>query len=120
MTRGDDQHRARVFTQAIQFLQTGQYVFLPLDPEESARISVPFRGRTMQLARGPFALSRITGAPIIPMIARWNGMRIEYVIGDVIPSGDETTTAAAAASWLEHHLEQYPDDISSRVLELTS
>lgn len=120
VTRGDDQHRARVFHRAIQFLGAGDFVFVPLDPEESTRIAAPFRGRTLQLARGPFALSRITGAPIQPMIARWTGTKIEFVIGDPLPpSSDESALAAAAASWLERYLEQHPLDISDRVLALT-
>lgn len=120
MTRGDEQHRARVFHRAIQFLNAGDFVFVPLDPEESTRIAVPFRGRTLHLARGPFALSRITGAPIQPIIARWNGTNIEFVIGDAIPSSnDESALAAAAASWLERHLLAHPLDISDRVLALT-
>ncbi|HEX7808808.1 MAG TPA: hypothetical protein VF608_08785 [Thermoanaerobaculia bacterium] len=120
MTRGDEQHRARLFHRGLQFLREGKYVFLPLDPEESTRVAAPFRGRTMQLARGPFAMSRITNTPILPLVARWNGRRIEFVIGDVIPAGEEDVTAAAAAAWLERYLDEHPLDISPRVLELTS
>jgi lauroyl/myristoyl acyltransferase len=120
ITRGDEQHRARLFHRGIQFLREGKYVFLPLDPEESTRVAAPFRGRTMQLARGPFAMSRITNTPILPIVARWNGLKIEFVIGDVIPAGEEDVTAAAATAWLERYLDEHPLDISPRVLELTS
>ncbi|HEX2835827.1 MAG TPA: hypothetical protein VHW00_22655 [Thermoanaerobaculia bacterium] len=120
-TRGDEQHRARVFHRAIQFLQDGHFVFVPLDPEESARLAAPFRGRTLQLARGPFALARITGAPILPMIARWNGWSVELVLGEIIPaSSDEAQLAAAAAKWLEDYLDRHPSEISERVIALTS
>ncbi len=120
VTLGDDQHRARVFHRAIQFLQADNFVFMPLDPEESARIAVPFHGRNIQLARGPFALSRITGAPILPMIAHWNGSKVECVLGDLIPaSSDEAAGAAAAAAWFERYLDEHPLEISARVLMLT-
>jgi lauroyl/myristoyl acyltransferase len=121
VTRVGEQQRARIFHRAIQFLQEGNYVFLPLDPEESTRIDAPFQGRMLPLARGPFALARITRAPILPMIARWNGARVEVVLGDPIPaSDDESATAAAAALWLERYLDEHPLDISERVLALTN
>lgn len=120
-TRGDEQQRARVFHRAIQFLQNGHFVFVPLDPEESTRLAAPFRGRTLQLARGPFALARITGTPILPMIARWNGSNVEFVFGEIIPaSQDEAQLAAAAAKWLEQYLERHPSDVGERVIALTS
>jgi hypothetical protein len=120
VTRGTEQDRARVFHTAIQYLRAGNFIFVPLDPEESSRIDAPFRGRTLQLARGPFALARITRTPILPLVARWNGTRMELEIGEMIAaSDDEAQLAAAAAKWLERYLERYPDEESSRVRELT-
>ncbi len=120
-TDGDDQHRALVFHRALEWLGAGNIVFMPLDPEHAVRIEVPFHGHTLQLARGPFAMSRITHVPIVPIVARWRNARVEIVIGDAIaPSEDESVTATATAAWLERYLLDSPTEISARVLELTS
>ncbi len=119
-TRGDEQHRARVFHRALQYLQNKQFVFVTLDPEEATRIAAPFRGRTLQLARGPFALARITQTPIVPVIARWRNARVELVFGDAIDAmSDEAAIAARVALWLEKYLEENPEDESQRVRDLT-
>jgi lauroyl/myristoyl acyltransferase len=119
-SQGDEQQRARVFHRCLQFLRTGGCVFLPLDPSESVRVAAPFRGRTLQLARGPFALARITGAPLVPIVARWSGARIEFEIGPLIPTAeDEGAIAAAAAAWLEQYLLRHPQEISERIVQLT-
>lgn len=120
-TEGDEQHRARVFYRALDWLRDGHCVFMPLDPEEAVRIAVPFRGRSLLLARGPFAMSRIMQVPIVPIVARWRGSRIEIVVGDPIPpSDDESEIAAGAAAWLERYLLESPLEISERILSLTS
>jgi hypothetical protein len=120
LTEGDEQHRARVFYRALDWLRGGASVFMPLDPEEAVRIAVPFRGRSLLLARGPFAMSRIMQVPIVPIVARWRGSRIEIILGDPIaPTDDESAIAAAAAAWLEQYLLESPLDISERILSLT-
>jgi len=121
LTEGDEQHRARVFYRALDWLRGGDSVFMPLDPEEAVRIAVPFRGRSLLLARGPFAMSRIMQVPIVPIIARWRGSRIEIIVGDPIaPADDEAAIAAEAAAWLERYLLESPLDISKRILALTT
>ena len=120
LTEGDEQHRARTFYRALDWLRRGDSVFMPLDPEEAVRIPGPFCGRSLLLARGPFAMSRIMQVPIVPIVARWRGSRIEIIVGDPIPPAeDESTIAAAAAAWLERYLRESPLEISERVLALT-
>jgi hypothetical protein len=121
LTEGDEQHRARTFYRALDWLRRGDSVFMPLDPEEAVRIPSPFRGRSLLLARGPFAMSRIMQVPIVPIVARWRGSRIETIVGDPIPPADEESTmAAAAAAWLEQYLRESPLEISERILSLTT
>jgi hypothetical protein len=121
LTDGDEQHRARVFYRALDWLRGGDTVFMPLDPEEAVRIASPFRGRSLQLARGPFAMSRIMQVPIVPIVARWRGSRIEVIVGDPIPpASDESTIAAATTAWLERYLLDSPLEISERILSLTT
>lgn len=120
LTEGDEQHRARVFYRALDWLRGGGSVFLPLDPEEAVRIASPFRGRSLLLARGPFAMSRIMQVPIVPIVARWRGAKIEIVVGDpLLPASDESAIAAATTAWLERYLLESPLEISERILTLT-
>jgi lauroyl/myristoyl acyltransferase len=120
-TTGNDQRRALAFHRALEWLGDGNSVFIPLDPEHAARIEAPFCGRLLQFARGPFAMSRIMQVPIVPIVARWRGTRVEVVVGDPIPAAkDEMKIATATAAWLERYLLDSPSEISARILELTS
>jgi lauroyl/myristoyl acyltransferase len=114
----NEQHRAAKFYEAATWLRSGGVVLMALDPQHATRIPVPFFGRTLGLARGAFALSRMTGAPIVPIVARWRGTRVEVVAGQPLEGGDERELAAAAARWLEAHLRAFPDEISLRILDL--
>ena len=118
LVQGTDQERAATFHRAIERLSDG-FVLVALDPKEAPRISVPFFGGTLRLARGPFAMARIRRVPIVPVVARWNGHAIELVVGDPLPSGDdEQALAASAARWLERYLREWPGEMSLRVVEL--
>ncbi|HEX9986069.1 MAG TPA: hypothetical protein VGF69_22600 [Thermoanaerobaculia bacterium] len=115
----DDQQRALVFAQAVQHLRGGGLVVMAVDPEQaSSRIGVPFRGGTLHLARGAFALARITGAPIVPLAARWRGLWIEIVVGEALSGATEEELAASAAQWLERYLDGAP--LTRRLRELMS
>ena len=118
----DRQRRAAKFYEAATWLRKGGIVLMALDPQQATRIRVPFFGGTLGLARGAFALSRMTGAPIVPVVARWQGTRVDVVAGEPLQGGDgpdlEHRLAAAAARWLEDHLRAFPDEISLRILDL--
>ena len=70
-TEGDDQRRAASFQRALNRLAGGGFVVLALDLPPGPGLRVPCLGRTLELARGPFALARLTGAPLVPLAARW-------------------------------------------------
>ena len=117
---GTDQQRAATFHRAIERLRQNGFVILALDPHEAHRIAAPFLGRTLQLARGPFAMARNARAPIVPLVARWDGREIELIVGEPLPLlDDEQALAAAAAQWLENYLREWPGELSARILELT-
>lgn len=104
----------------VRWLREGGFVFLALDPHTASRVHAPFRGRTLRLARGAFALARMTGVPLVPVVARWRGSRIELVMGDAITGSDEDVLAASIARWLESYLDAHPGEISPRTLFLLS
>jgi hypothetical protein len=117
---GDDEWgRARVFQRAIGTLRSGGSVLLAIDGYEASTLEVPMLGGAMAVARGPFALARMTGAPIVPIAARWRGGSAEVACGDLIPAdASEQVTAAATCAWLERYLRRFPGEISSPTLEL--
>jgi lauroyl/myristoyl acyltransferase len=118
--------RARIFHRAVQALRSGGFVYTALDGYgddgyDAATLEVPMLGGTVSLARGGFALARITGAPLVPMVARWRGTRVEITSGDPIePGRTEVATAAATASWIEGYLREYPGEIHPRTVEIVT
>jgi len=110
-TEGDDQRRAAVFQRALDHLRGGCFVVMALDVVPGAGLRVPCLGRTLELARGPFALARLTGAPIRPLVARWQGGGAEVEVGEPLAAGlqgEEIALATAAARWLEDYLRASP------------
>lgn len=115
-----EEQRAASFVAAHRSLREGGFVFMAVDPMQSGGMRVPFFDGTLRLARGAFALTRMTGVPIVPVIARWEGDRIAFRVGKALSASDEQQTAVAAASWLESHLRQSPELLSNHLLELTA
>ena len=117
---GDDEwQRARTFHRAVTTLRAGGVVFMAIDGFHGSVIEVPMLGGTMPVARGAFALARITNAPILPLVARWRGISVEITCGDPIaPSSEEDAMARAMAGWLERYLRESPGEVSLRTLEL--
>ncbi|HYO79000.1 MAG TPA: hypothetical protein VE010_21230 [Thermoanaerobaculia bacterium] len=113
-----DEQRALAFHRAASHLLGGGVALMALDPEHAARIAAPFFGRTILLARGAFALARVARVPIVPLVARWRGLRLETVCGAPIAAASEQEMADAAAKWLEAYLRDQPGQTSARVLEL--
>ncbi len=113
-----EEQRAAAFLDALARLRRGSFVFMAIDPLQESGLVVPFLGRTLRLARGAFALSRITGAPIVPLAARWIGDEVEIETGDALSGGDEQSLAADAAQWLEHYLMKEPGELSHQLVAL--
>jgi hypothetical protein len=104
-TEGNTQRRAAVFQKMLGCLEDGGFVLTALDVAPGANLRVPCLGRPLTLARGPFALARITGAPIVPLVARWRGGKVEVETGAPLEGlNDEERLAESAAAWLERYL----------------
>jgi lauroyl/myristoyl acyltransferase len=109
--------RAAAFARAVQRVRNGGLVVMAADVDEAELTApVPCLARAVRMARGPFALARITGAPLIPIVACWNDERITVVAGDAL-RGDgcnrelEASYAAAAVGWLADVLRGSPEQI---------
>ncbi|MEO6195520.1 MAG: hypothetical protein ABIS20_21065 [Thermoanaerobaculia bacterium] len=110
-TEGDDQRRAFAFHRALTHLNGGGFVLMALDGSPGPGLRVPCLGRTLELARGPFALARLTGAPLVPLVARWRKSEVEAEVGTAIAGVEEGALAASAARWLEGYLMAAPEEI---------
>jgi hypothetical protein len=110
-TEGDDQRRAFSFQRALYHLKEGGFVVLALDGAPGPGLRVPCLGRMLELARGPFALARLTGAPLVPLVARWRRSEVEVEVGAALAGVEEGALAASAARWLEGYLTAAPGEI---------
>jgi hypothetical protein len=124
--RGDDEwERARTFHRAVTHLRGGGFVFTTLDggyregSYDTATVEAPMLGGTISLARGGFALARMSRTPIMPLAARRSGRKVTITCGDPIsPTLGEDGMAAAAAQWLGDYLRESPGEVSLRTLEV--
>jgi len=122
-TEGNEQSRAALFHRALAYLGRGGFVALALDVAQGPALRVSCLGRPLMLARGPFALARITGAPLVPLVARWRSGGIEILLGETLaasgheePEAWEGSLAASAARWLESYLLASPGELGLGLL----
>jgi lauroyl/myristoyl acyltransferase len=123
LRRGDDEwERARTFNRALSTLRRGGAVVVTVDgfhPDDSIpTIEVPMLGRSLPLARGAFALARISRTRVVPIVTRWRGTAMEVTVGDPIaPDLGEAGMAAAVGAWVEGYLRRRPGEVSVFLLE---
>lgn len=118
---GEGDARARGLRAAIDTVRSGGIALSVVDgPGGASSEPVPCLGRQVVFRRGPLVVARLTGAPIVPMVARWaSGGRITLVVGSPLEvsvpvnSGAdfERATAVALARWLEAHVLAHADDL---------
>lgn len=110
------QQRAAVMLRAVEYLRAGKLVVLALDGAADTMIETTCLGHRLALARGAFALARMTGAPIVPIVMRWHGTDVEVVLGQRLEGDNEEQLAHAAARWLESYLRDEPHQLTLGLL----
>lgn len=123
----DSQERRNMaMRRAVDVLRGGGLVLAVMDgPFGAHSAPIDCLGRSIVLRRGAFALARLTGAPVLPAVARWttNG-EIEPAIGAVLTAStaalptrvpprqtyDERELTKEAAAWLERYLIAHPEE----------
>jgi hypothetical protein len=103
-TAGDEEQRALALHRARRHLEAGGMVALALDHPPGPVIETRCLGRTLALAPGAFALANWTGAPILPLTARWTSRAVR------VDSGPQVDSPPAAAQWLERYLVESPSE----------
>jgi hypothetical protein len=114
----DEVHRAAALWRGVQALRANGFVFLSLDGLGANAVSATVLDRPVWFTRGAFALSRLTGAPVVPVAPRWRGSRIEVAVGEPIPTADETRMAGQVADWVSDFLRASPGEIGPMTLGL--
>jgi hypothetical protein len=109
-TKGNEQSRAAALHRALLHLREGGLVVLALDIAPGDGPATHCLGRPLRLAPGAFALARWTGAPIVPLTARWTATGIDVAAGSPLPGPQQ------AADWLERYLLESPSEITLGLL----
>ncbi len=104
--------RAAATKRAVDRLRAPGFVaLLVLVNEPGPRsIDVTLFGKRQTFSSGAFALASTTRSPIVPIAARWRGVKPELVVGDPIAVGEHSAMAAALARWLEDYLREGPPE----------
>jgi lauroyl/myristoyl acyltransferase len=126
LTGGGEADRTAALWRAVRHLKEGGLVVIAADGLSGERgRRVGFLGRGIRLARGPFVLARLSGAPILPVVTSWTrDTSIRAELGpplDIVPSpadGDafEEAAAAATASWMEQRVLRSPEEMRPHTL----
>jgi len=112
---GTTEQRAATFHRALHVLRSGGYVVVA--PDIAGDIETRCLGRPLPLARGAFALARLTRVPIVPIVATWTRYGVSFAASEPLPTSDsEEALASSAAAWLEAFLLANPSQISLGLL----
>ena len=111
-TLGNAEARAAVVLRAQQQLRDRGIVVLALDVVQDQFIGTRCLGRTLRIAPGAFALAQRSGAPIVPMTARWERSAVRVDIGEAI------VTPGDVAAWLERYLLASPSELTLGLLRM--
>jgi hypothetical protein len=109
-TEGNEQMRAATLHRALMHLRSGGLLVLALDVVPDRGIETRCLGRPLRLAPGAFALARWTGAPIVPLVARWTARGVRVDVGQSLSAPQD------AAAWLERYLLASPSETSLGLL----
>ncbi len=115
--------RSLTLKHALEWLRAGGVVVIAGDGKQgSATIERPCLGRKLPFQRGPAVLARLTGAPLVPVVAAWNrnGRTIHVTIHEAlprpdIPAGDgqayDRALLIEAAGWFERYIRSAPGEL---------
>jgi hypothetical protein len=110
--------RARAMTEGVRALRAGEFLVVAVDFAGTTSVAAHLFGYPVAIRGGAFACSRLAGAPMVPITARWRGPRVEIICGDPIAPAADTEMAEALMRWIEDYLRENPDHISRTIYSL--
>ncbi len=110
----EEWQRVAAFSHCARTVRAGGFALVTADGLGGARVMTTLLGREVPLSAGPFALARLTAAPLLPVAARWRGRALHVAAGEPIPVADPAEMASAVARWLEGYLREHPEELSVR------
>lgn len=124
--QGEPNRAAYALRRCLDRLRAGVPVVVAIDGRVgTSTLPVPCLGRAVRFRRGAFMLARATGAPIVPVLVRWQPDRLSIgldVDSPLLPGGlqnaDEHELAAAAGRWLNARLTAEPERLSLTLHEM--
>jgi hypothetical protein len=121
-TEGGIGRRAAAFVKAVKWLRDGGIVATALDVLGEPGIPIRLLDRRLELARGPFALARRMGVPIVPAVAIQRKGCVTVISGpplEAVASHDkavESQLAQSTMDWFGAFLRHHPDDMGLGLL----
>jgi hypothetical protein len=116
---GDARARAYALKRSLEHLGRGGLVALALDGHGERMVELPFFGRRYQFGRGAATLSRMTGAPILPIVKTWGAdatIRIRSdaalslpAAGSLAPEEFDRAATQEVVRWFEAFLRAEPE-----------
>lgn len=119
-TNSDERQQAAALWRAVHWLRDMGVVAVAVDGGDGRRTApVPCLGRGMVFGRGAFAMARLSGAAMLPLVGVWTPSgRIRMCAGDVMTfPGDlsaeefEAASARAFAAWYEGVILSHPSQV---------
>jgi lauroyl/myristoyl acyltransferase len=128
---GSAESGALQLRRAIQRLRAGGMVAIAADADVTAQRRIPVRylGRQIHVGRGPALMARISGAPVVPIVAAFlpTGLGISLQVGDPLPppvvspladAALEQAVAQSILSWFESFVRGSPGQMRVRQLNM--
>jgi lauroyl/myristoyl acyltransferase len=119
----DPTQRALVLKKTLDHLKAGGIVYTCIDAAIGFRTTpVSFLGQKFNIRRGSAVLSRLSGAPLIPVTPRWNwlGSSITVTFHDPLPPpaaspadgpAFENALLGDAIRWIEQYFHKFPEEL---------
>ncbi len=130
---GDALLRGAALKGALDWLRSGGIVLIAGDGRQGVgTLDIACLGRTLRFQRGPAVLARLSGAPLVPVVAEWDraGRAINVTVHAPLPKPAVSRDSAvdhdrailtAAAVWFERYVRTAPGQLEpDRLRELAS
>lgn len=112
---GDTWTATAALKAVLDRLRSGGFVLMAGDGYEGARgVEAEVLGRRLVFRQGLATLVRLSGAPVLPVVASWRGGSIDVTLHPPLElrgGGDAEAVVGACAHWLDGYLRAHPEGL---------